>query len=63
MQTPMRHRKGSHAGRAGAAEPRSGRLSSAAALVTDIVLVALVAALIVPPAGSAPWTQVSRSSS
>jgi Peptidase family M23 len=46
MQTPMRHRDGSHAGRAGAG-PRSRRLSSAAALVADIVLVALGAGLIV----------------
>jgi hypothetical protein len=43
----MRHRNGSHAGRAGAAGPRSRRLSSAAALVADIVLVALGAGLIV----------------
>jgi hypothetical protein len=47
MQTPIRHRDGSHAGRAGAAGPRSRRLSSVAALLADIALAALATALIV----------------
>jgi hypothetical protein len=50
MQTPIRHREGSHdhrRGTAGRAGPRSPRLSSAAAVVADIALAALAAALIV----------------
>lgn len=50
MQTPMRHREESqdHGRRtAGPAGPRSRRLSSAAAVVADIALAALAAALIV----------------
>jgi hypothetical protein len=50
MQSPIRHREGSHDHRrrtAGPAEPRSRRLSSAAAVVADIALAALGAALIV----------------
>jgi hypothetical protein len=50
MQTPIRHREGSHdhhRGTAGRAGPRSRRLSSAAAVVADLALAALGAALIV----------------
>jgi Peptidase family M23 len=50
MQSPIRHREGSHDRRrrtTGPAEPRSRRLSSAAAVAADIVLAALAAALIV----------------
>jgi murein DD-endopeptidase MepM/ murein hydrolase activator NlpD len=50
MQTPIRHWDGSHDHRrrtAGPAGPRSRRLSSAAAVVADIALAALGAALIV----------------
>jgi hypothetical protein len=50
MQTPIRHREGSHDHRrrtAGPAGPRSRRLSSAGTVVADIALAALGAALIV----------------
>jgi hypothetical protein len=50
MQSPIRHRNGSHdhrRGTAGPAGPRSRRFSSAAAVVADIALAALAAALIV----------------
>jgi hypothetical protein len=47
MQTPIRYADGSQDGTAGAAGPRSRRLSSAAAVVADIALAALGAALIV----------------
>ena len=47
MQMPIRDGDGSHDGTAGAAGPRSRRLSSAAAVVADIALAALGAALIV----------------
>src|SRR4029450_6775152 len=50
MQSPIRHRDGSHdhrRGTAGPAGPRSRRLSSAAAGVAGIALAALAAALIV----------------
>ena len=50
MQTPISHREGSHDRRrqkAGPAGPRSRRLSSAGAVVADIALAALAAALIV----------------
>ena len=47
MQTSIRDGDGSHDGTAGAAGPRSRRLSSAAAAVADIALAALGAALIV----------------
>ena len=50
MQSPIRHREGNddqRGGTAGPAGPRSRRFSSAAAVVVDIALAALVAALIV----------------
>lgn len=50
MQSPIRHREGSHdrrRGTAGPAGPRSRRFSSAAAVVADIALAALGVALIV----------------
>jgi hypothetical protein len=50
MQTPIRHRDGSHdqgPRTAGPEGPRSRRFSSAAAVVSDIALAALAAALIV----------------
>jgi Peptidase family M23 len=50
MQTPIRHRGGSHdhrRGTAGPAGPRSRRFSSVGAVVADIALAALGAALIV----------------
>jgi hypothetical protein len=47
MQTSIRDGDGSHDGTAGAAGPRSPRLSSAAVAVADIALAALGAALIV----------------
>jgi hypothetical protein len=58
MQTPIRHREGSHDHRrrpAGLEGPRSRRFSSAAAVVADIALAALAAALIVF-LRQLPWT-------